>query len=97
VSDRLSHIAYHVRNYYWLDLDGLNKIYRYGVEVWCVSNELAQHLSATIQIGYWLSERGYLVGNLGPAWMDFRFFTQEIYWLSLPPSLVSSKRKPSWI
>jgi len=38
-----------------------------------------------------------LVGNLGPAWMDFRFFTQEIYWLSLPPSLVSSKRKPSWI
>lgn len=32
VSDRLSHLAYHVRNYYWLDLDGLNKIYRYGVE-----------------------------------------------------------------
>jgi len=26
----LEYIAYHVRNYYWLDLDGLNKIYRVG-------------------------------------------------------------------
>lgn len=80
VSDRLSHLAYHVRNYYWLDLDGLNKIYRYGVEEFGASamNWLNIY-PATIPdwLPEWLPEKGgYLVGNLGPAWMDFRFFTQ---------------------
>ena len=80
VNTRLSHLTYHVRNYYWLDLDSLNKIYRYKVEEFGASavNWLNIY-PATIPdwLPEWLpSNGGYFVGNLGPAWMDFRFFTQ---------------------
>jgi len=55
---RRFHIAYHVRNYYWLDLDGLNKIYRYGVEEFASAMNWLNIYPATIQIGYeWLSEK----------------------------------------
>jgi hypothetical protein len=80
VRDRLTHLTYHVRNYYWLDLDQLNVIYRYQVEEFGVTamNWLNIY-PATIPdwLTEWLGDKGgYLVGNLGPAWMDFRFFTQ---------------------
>jgi len=76
VSDRLSHLAYHVRNYYWLDLDTKSTD---TVEEFGASMNWLNIYPATIQIGYLSGYRpmgGYLVGNLGPAWMDFRFFTQ---------------------
>jgi hypothetical protein len=80
VTQRLSHLAYHIRNYYWLDLDGLNKIYRYQVEEFGASvvNWLNIYPDSIPHwLPEWLPERGgYFVGNLGPAHIDFRFFTQ---------------------
>jgi len=79
-TERTSQLAYHVRRYYWLDLDRLNEIYRYQVEEFgqSVANWLNIYPDS---IPSWLTEwlpaqGGYLVGNLGPARMDFRFFTQ---------------------
>lgn len=80
VEERVHHLAYHVRQYYWMDLDRLNEIYRYQVEEFgaAVSNWLNIYPDS---IPEWLTEwlpaaGGYLVGNLGSARMDFRFFTQ---------------------
>lgn len=79
-TERIGQLAYHVRNYYWLDFDCLNEIYRYQVEQFgsSVANWLNIYPDS---IPDWLTEwlpadGGYLVGNLGPARMDFRFFTQ---------------------
>jgi Alkaline and neutral invertase len=80
INNRLSHLAFHIRTYYWLDLDGLDKIYHYRVEEFgeSVVNWLNIY-PGTIPdwLEEWLPEKGgYFVGNLGPAQMDFRFFTQ---------------------
>ncbi|MGK7917284.1 MAG: glycoside hydrolase 100 family protein [Prochloraceae cyanobacterium] len=79
-NERINHLAYHVRQYYWLDLKRLNEIYRYQVEEFGagVANWLNIYPDS---IPDWLTEwlpkkGGYLVGNLGPARMDFRFFSQ---------------------
>jgi hypothetical protein len=77
--ERLGHLTYHIRYYYWLDLGNLNKLYRSKVE---------QYGEATLNrfnvypdtIPEWLqqyipSDGGYFIGNIGPARMDFRFFT----------------------
>ena len=80
IFERNNQLAYHVRSYYWLDLNSLNRIYRYQVEEFGV--EVANWLNIyPDSIPAWLSEwlpaeGGYFVGNLGPARMDFRFFTQ---------------------
>ena len=80
VNERIHHLAYHVRQYYWLNLDRLNEIYRYQVEEF--GAEVANWLNIyPDSIPEWLTEwlpvqGGYLVGNLGPARMDFRFFSQ---------------------
>ena len=78
--ERISQLAYHVRNYYWLDLIRLNEIYRYQVEQFgqSVANWLNIYPESIPEwLTEWLpAESGYLVGNLGPARMDFRFFTQ---------------------
>lgn len=80
VTERASQLAYHIRQYYWLDMKRLNEIYRYRVEEFgqSVANWLNIYPDS---IPDWLTEwlpmeGGYLVGNLGPARMDFRFFTQ---------------------
>jgi hypothetical protein len=98
VTTRLSHLAYHIRNYYWLDLNCLNKIYRYRVEEFGASavNWLNIYPDA---IPHWLpewlpEEGGYFVGNLGPAQMDFRFFTQGNL-LSIVTSLASEEQAQS--
>jgi len=75
VSDRLSYRLSRTK-YYWLDLDGLNKIYRYGVEEFGASAMNWLNIYPRFRLvtnGY---RKGLPVGNLGPAWMDFRFFTQ---------------------
>ena len=78
--ERSDLVAYHVRNYYWLDMARLNEIYHYPVEQFGreVTNWLNIYPDA---IPDWLSdwlppEGGYLVGNIGPSRLDFRFFTQ---------------------
>jgi hypothetical protein len=80
VRERLGHLSYHIRRYYWLDFQRLNEIYRYRVE------EYGQDIVNTFNIYpdsipewimQWMPSRGgYFVGNLGPGRMDFRYFAQ---------------------
>ncbi len=78
VHRRLETLTYHVREYYWLDLQRLNEIYRFR------GDEFGQEVANRFNIypgsiPNWLTEwlpetGGYLAGNLGPGRMDFRFF-----------------------
>ncbi|MFA9461563.1 glycoside hydrolase 100 family protein [Thiohalorhabdus methylotrophus] len=79
VRDRLGKLIHYVRTYYWLDLAALNRIYRASTEEYGVAGSNAFNiLPASIPdwLPDWLPEEGgYLVGNLGPSRMDFRFFS----------------------
>jgi len=79
VNQRLRTLNFHIRTYYWLDIKRLNEIYRYQGEEFgdTAVNKFNIYPDS---IPYWLTEwmpeqGGYLAGNLGPARMDFRFFT----------------------
>ncbi|MEM7726619.1 MAG: glycoside hydrolase 100 family protein [Cyanobacteria bacterium P01_A01_bin.45] len=80
VKERLGHLAYHIRSYYWLDFPYLNEIYRYkveqfGAEVMNKFNIYPETIPEWLR--EWLPQTGgYFIGNLGPSRMDFRFFTQ---------------------
>jgi glycogen debranching enzyme len=71
-----------LRNYlqlfYWLDHDRLNEIHRYRTEEFGSGSVNMLNIypeSIPEWVIDWLPERGgYLVGNLGPGRMDFRFF-----------------------
>jgi hypothetical protein len=75
---RANMLRNYLQMYYWLDLDRLNEIHRYETEEFGASsvNVLNIHpQSIPDWIVDWLPERGgFLVGNLGPGRMDFRFF-----------------------
>jgi glycogen debranching enzyme len=79
VNQRLASLTYHLRQYYWIDLNRLNEIYRFkgdefGKEVANRFNIYAQSIPGWLTD--WLPDRGgYLAGNLGPGRMDFRFFS----------------------
>ncbi|WP_414588532.1 glycoside hydrolase 100 family protein [Scytonema sp. PCC 10023] len=79
VNQRLASLTYHLRQYYWIDLNRLNEIYRFkgdefGKEVANRFNIYADSIPDWLT--EWLPETGgYLAGNLGPGRMDFRFFT----------------------
>lgn len=79
VDNRLGHLIYHIREYYWLDLKRLNEIYRYkGEEFGSAAINKFNIYSASISewLTEWLADTGgYLAGNLGPGRLDFRFFT----------------------
>ena len=68
----------YVRYYYWLDVERLNEIHRYETELFGVENANALNIypdSIPEWTPDWLPEdAGYMVGNLGPGRMDFRFF-----------------------
>ena len=68
----------HVRKRYWVDRDQLTEIHRFRTEEFGSTsvNELNIHPdSIPAWVPDWLPEGGgYLVGNLGPGRMDFRFF-----------------------
>ncbi|MDJ0618751.1 MAG: glycoside hydrolase 100 family protein [Calothrix sp. MO_192.B10] len=80
VDERLGHLVYHLRYYYWLNMDLLNEIYRYRVEEYgptAVNKFNIYPASIPEWLKEWLPEKGgYFAGNLGPGRMDFRFFTQ---------------------
>jgi Alkaline and neutral invertase len=71
-------LRYHVREYYWLDLQRVNEIYRFQGDEF--GKEVANKFNLYPEsIPDWLTEwlpetGGYLAGNLGPGRMDFRFF-----------------------
>ncbi|KAL3515916.1 hypothetical protein ACH5RR_022818 [Cinchona calisaya] len=93
INNRLSALSFHLREYYWVDMKKINEIYRYKTEEY--STEATNKFNIyPEQIPHWLmdwipEEGGYLIGNLQPAHMDFRFFTLGNLW-----SIVSSLGTP---
>ncbi|XP_019199368.1 PREDICTED: neutral/alkaline invertase 3, chloroplastic-like isoform X2 [Ipomoea nil] len=89
LNSRLLALSFHIREYYWIDVKKLNEIYRYKTEEY--SYEAINKFNIyPDQIPPWLvdwmpSKGGYLIGNLQPAHMDFRFFSLGNLW-----SIVSS-------
>ncbi|XP_047332103.1 alkaline/neutral invertase A, mitochondrial-like [Impatiens glandulifera] len=93
VNDRLSALSFHVREYYWVDMKKINEIYRYKTEEYSV-DAINKFNIYPEQIPHWLMDwipekGGYLIGNLQPAHMDFRFFTLGNLW-----SIISSLGTP---
>ncbi len=79
IDKRLGQLVYHIRKYYWLDFNRLNKIYRFSIEEY-KENALNQFNIFPESIPGWIynwlgDDDGYFAGNLGPSRMDFRFFT----------------------
>ncbi|KAL8527801.1 hypothetical protein ACS0TY_005579 [Phlomoides rotata] len=93
VNNRLSALSFHIREYYWVDLKKINEIYRYKTEEY--STEATNKFNIYPEqiprwLMHWIPEQGgYLIGNLQPAHMDFRFFTLGNLW-----SIVSSLGTP---
>jgi Alkaline and neutral invertase len=79
VETRLGHLTYHLRKYYWLDLKRINEIYRYKNDEFGETAINTFNLfpdSIPTWLADWLPDTGgYLAGNLGSGWMDFRFFS----------------------
>ncbi|RDX75286.1 Alkaline/neutral invertase A, mitochondrial, partial [Mucuna pruriens] len=93
INNRLSALSFHIREYYWVDMKKMNEIYRYKTEEYSTDATNKFNIYPE-QIPLWLmdwipEEGGYLIGNLQPAHMDFRFFTLGNLW-----SIVSSLGTP---
>jgi glycogen debranching enzyme len=78
VAERLDNLTFHMRSYYWLDVQRLNEIYRYKGEEFGLQAVNKFNIYTT-SIPSWLFDwlpdtGGYFAGNLGPGLMDFRFF-----------------------
>lgn len=89
LNNRLLALSFHMREYYWIDMRKLNEIYRYKTEEYSYDAVNKFNIYPD-QISPWLVEwmpnkGGYLIGNLQPAHMDFRFFSLGNLW-----SIVSS-------
>ncbi|CAK9155043.1 unnamed protein product [Ilex paraguariensis] len=78
IDKRIAALSYHIQNYYWLDFTQLNNIYRYKTEEY--SHTAVNKFNVIPEsIPDWLFEfmplrGGYLIGNVSPARMDFRWF-----------------------
>ncbi|KAI4302272.1 hypothetical protein MLD38_038046 [Melastoma candidum] len=84
LNNRLVALSFHIREYYWIDLRKLNEIYRYNTEEYSYDAVNKFNIYPD-QIPPWLvewipNEGGYLIGNLQPAHMDFRFFSLGNFW-----------------
>ncbi|KAL8483400.1 hypothetical protein ACS0TY_026193 [Phlomoides rotata] len=84
INNRLVSLSIHIREYYWIDLKTLNEIYRYKTEEYSFDAVNKFNIYPD-QIPPWLVEwmphkGGYLIGNLQPAHMDFRFFSLGNLW-----------------
>ena len=78
IDKRLRALRYHMRSYYWLDFEQLNKVYRYKTEEY---SQTAVNKFNVIpdSIPDWVfdfvpTNGGYFIGNVSPARMDFRWF-----------------------
>lgn len=95
INNRLSALSFHIREYYWVDMRKINEIYRYNTEEYS-TDAVNKFNIYPDQIPSWLvdwipEEGGYLIGNLQPAHMDFRFFTLGNLW-AIVSSLGTSKQ-----
>jgi glycogen debranching enzyme len=100
INQRLSTLNFHIRQYYWLDLKRLNTIYRFRGEEFgeTAINKFNIYPDSIPQwVTEWMPEKGgYLAGNLGPARMDFRFFSLGNL-MAIVGSLVSAQEANSII
>ncbi|XP_010914649.2 alkaline/neutral invertase A, mitochondrial [Elaeis guineensis] len=93
INNRLSALSFHIREYYWVDMNKINEIYRYKTEEY--SQDATNKFNIyPEQIPSWLvnwipEKGGYLIGNVQPAHMDFRFFSLGNLW-----AIVSSLSTP---
>eukprot|EP00897_Mesotaenium_endlicherianum_P000785 jgi/Mesen1/10707/ME000090S10170 len=78
IDKRLLALAFHMREYFWLDHEQLNNIYRYKTEEYSHTavNKFNVHPDS---IPDWVFDflpmrGGYFIGNVSPARMDFRWF-----------------------
>ncbi|KAM0058978.1 putative six-hairpin glycosidase superfamily, glycosyl hydrolase family 100 [Helianthus debilis subsp. tardiflorus] len=100
INNRLSALSFHIREYYWIDMKKINEIYRYKTEEY--STEATNKFNIyPEQIPHWLMDwipegGGYMIGNLQPAHMDFRFFTLGNVW-SIVSSLSTPKQSNSML
>ncbi|KAL5733659.1 hypothetical protein ACOSP7_033003 [Xanthoceras sorbifolium] len=95
LNNRLVALSFHIREYYWIDLRKLNEIYRYKTEEYSYDAVNKFNIYPD-QISPWLVEwmpnkGGYLIGNLQPAHMDFRFFSLGNLW-SVVSSLATTEQ-----
>ncbi|GAB1543322.1 glycoside hydrolase 100 family protein [Scytonema sp. NUACC21] len=80
IDNRLPLLRVHIRQHYWMDLNRLNKIYRfkseeYGKSAVNLFNIYADSLPY-YELDKWLPRKGgYLAGNVGPSQLDTRFFS----------------------
>ncbi|KAL9228555.1 hypothetical protein vseg_004120 [Gypsophila vaccaria] len=93
LNNRLLALSFHIREYYWVDMKKLNEIYRYKTEEYSFDAVNKFNIYPD-QIPPWLVEwmpdkGGYLIGNLQPAHMDFRFFSLGNLW-AIVSSLATS-------
>ncbi|KAK9288196.1 hypothetical protein L1049_016645 [Liquidambar formosana] len=84
INNRLSALSFHIREYYWVDMKKINEIYRYKTEEYS-TDAINKFNIYPDQIPTWLvdwipEKGGYMIGNLQPAHMDFRFFTLGNLW-----------------
>ncbi|XP_078434165.1 neutral/alkaline invertase 3, chloroplastic-like [Wolffia australiana] len=94
LNNRLIALSFHIREYYWVDMKKLNEIYRYKTEEYSY-DAINKFNIYPDQISPWLMDwmpnnGGYLIGNLQPAHMDFRFFSLGNLW-----SVVSNLATPA--
>ncbi|KAJ6793732.1 alkaline/neutral invertase isoform X1 [Iris pallida] len=95
LNNRLIALSFHIREYYWVDMKKLNEIYRYKTEEYSYDAVNKFNIYPD-QIPPWLVEwmpnkGGYLIGNLQPAHMDFRFFSLGNLW-SIVNSLATTQQ-----
>ncbi|KAM7266936.1 hypothetical protein ACFE04_009102 [Oxalis oulophora] len=84
LNNRLVALSFHIREYYWIDMNKLNEIYRYKTEEYSYDAVNKFNIYPE-QIPKWLVDwmpnaGGFLIGNLQPAHMDFRFFSLGNLW-----------------
>ncbi|XP_059636123.1 probable alkaline/neutral invertase F [Cornus florida] len=78
IDKRVTALSFHIQNYYWLDFTQLNNIYRYRTEEY--SHTAVNKFNVIPEsIPNWVFDfmplrGGYLIGNVSPARMDFRWF-----------------------
>ncbi|KAJ6955574.1 hypothetical protein NC652_006861 [Populus alba x Populus x berolinensis] len=85
IEKRITALSYHIQTYYWLDFTQLNNIYRYKTEEY--SHTAVNKFNVIPEsIPDWVFDfmplrGGYLIGNVSPARMDFRWFLVVLLWL----------------
>lgn len=75
---RLHALSFHMRNYFWLDFQQLNDIYRYKTEEYSHTavnkfNVIPDSISDWV-FDFMPTRGGYFIGNVSPARMDMRWF-----------------------